>query len=410
MKILFLADNFPPEANAPATRTYQHCRAWVRLGAQVTVITCAPNFPQGRVHTGYVNRPFSREYVDGIEVLRVWTYIAENSGFAKRILDYLSFAASSMVAGAFVRADVIVATSPQLFTALGGLGLGLGKRKPWVFELRDLWPDSIRAVSAMKNAWVLDWLEKLELFLYQQADLVVAVTPAFRRNLIDRGIAADKIEVVTNGVDLSMFQRRVPDQALLAQLGLTGKFVVGYVGTHGMAHNLEGLLAACDRIHDPDVAFVCIGDGARKRALREVVEQKQLRNVLLLDPVAKEEIVRYWSIVDVALVALRRDPVFTGVIPSKIFEAAAMGKPILLGVEGQAKELIEGYDAGVCFEPDNADAFLAGVDLLRRDRGVYDRLSRNCLILARDFERDALAEEMYRHLLKLVERAANADT
>lgn len=408
MKILFLADNFPPEANAPATRTYQHCRAWIRLGAAVTVITCAPNFPQGKVYPGYANRPYTRENMDGIDVIRVWTYIAENSGFARRILDYVSFAASSLLAGAFLDADVIVATSPQLFTALGGLGLSVAKRTPWVFELRDLWPDSIRAVSAIKNAPVLAYLEKLELFLYRRADLVVAVTPAFKRNLIERGIPAEKIEVVTNGVDLEMFQRHAPDETLRARLGLTGKFVVGYVGTHGMAHNLETLIAACDRCEDPDVAFLCIGDGARKRALKEIVTQKRLGNVILMDPVPKEEIARYWSILDVALVPLRKDPVFTSVIPSKIFEAAAMGKPILLGVEGQARELIDAYDAGVAFEPDNTDEFLEKVMLLHRDRALYGRLSAHCARLAADFDRDTLAASMYRHLVALVDKSQRA--
>ena len=405
MKILFLADNFPPEANAPATRTYQHCRAWIALGATVTVITCAPNFPQGKVYPGYTNRPYVREDMGGITVIRVWTYITANSGFARRILDYLSFAASSLVAGAFTNADVIVATSPQLFTALGGLGLSWGKRAPWVFELRDLWPDSIRAVSAMKNARILDYLEKLELFLYRQADLVVAVTPAFKRNLIARGIPADKIEVVTNGVDLDMFQRRAPDEALRAQLGLTGKFVVGYVGTHGMAHNLEALMGACDRCEDPDVAFLCIGDGASKRAVREIVARKRLSNVVLVDSVPKEHIARYWSILDVALVPLRKDPAFTSVIPSKIFEAAAMGKPILLGVEGQAREIIDKYEAGVSFEPGNTEDFLDKVMLLHRDRALYARLSEHCARLAADFDRDTLAAAMYGHLVALVDKS-----
>jgi glycosyltransferase involved in cell wall biosynthesis len=171
-----------------------------------------------------------------------------------------------------------------------------------------------------------------------------------------------------------------------------------------MAHNLEGLMAACARVTDPSIAFVCIGDGAAKRALKEVVAQQQLRNVLLLDPVSKDEIVRYWSIIDVALVPLRKDPVFTSVIPSKIFEAAAMGKPILLGVEGQAKEIVDLYDAGVCFEPDNTDDFLANVALLHRDRALYERLSRNCQSLAADYDREALAEKMYGYLAALVER------
>ena len=157
MKILFLSDNFPPEVNAPASRTFEHCKAWVKAGHQVTVITCAPNFPKGRVYDGYKNRLWSREEVDGVCVIRVWSYITANEGFLKRILDYVSFMFSASVAGLFVkRPDVIVGTSPQFFTACAAWFLGLVRRRPYVFELRDLWPESIRAVSAMKESRLLD--------------------------------------------------------------------------------------------------------------------------------------------------------------------------------------------------------------------------------------------------------------
>ena len=404
MRVLFVTDNFPPEANAPASRTFAHCQEWVRLGARVTVITCAPNFPQGKVYAGYANRPYQREQMNGIEVIRVWSYISANAGFAKRILDYLSFAASSFLAGLFVGADVIVATSPQFFTTLSGFGLSIGKRTPWVFELRDLWPDSIKAVSAMSNDRVLAGLESLELFLYGRADLIVAVSPAFKQNLITRGVEENKIEVVTNGADLDMFAPGPPARELSDALGLTDKFVVGYVGTHGMAHNLEGLIDACDRCTDPEIRFLFIGDGAKKQEIEELVKRKRLSNVVLLAPVPKEEIARYWRLVDVALVPLRKDPVFKTVIPSKIFEAAAMGKPILLGVEGQARQIVDEFDAGLSFEPDNADEFLDRVALLKNDRALYLRLSENCRALAQNYDRRALAARMYGLLQDLVEQ------
>jgi len=404
VRVLFVTDNFPPEANAPASRTFAHCQEWVRLGARVTVITCAPNFPQGKVYAGYANRPYQREQMNGIEVIRVWSYISANAGFAKRILDYLSFAASSFLAGLFVGADVIVATSPQFFTTLSGFGLSIGKRTPWVFELRDLWPDSIKAVSAMSNDRVLAGLESLELFLYGRADLIVAVSPAFKQNLITRGVEENKIEVVTNGADLDMFAPGPPARELSDALGLTDKFVVGYVGTHGMAHNLEGLIDACDRCTDPEIRFLFIGDGAKKQEIEELVKRKRLSNVVLLAPVPKEEIARYWRLVDVALVPLRKDPVFKTVIPSKIFEAAAMGKPILLGVEGQARQIVDEFDAGLSFEPDNADEFLDRVALLKNDRALYLRLSENCRALAQNYDRRALAARMYGLLQDLVEQ------
>jgi len=205
MKILFITDNFPPETNAPATRTYEHCSEWVKKGTEVTVITCAPNFPQGKVYEGYKNKLYQTEMIDGIKVIRVWSYITANEGFTKRVLDYVSFAFMAFWVGLFQKHDVIIATSPQFFTTWAASAISKIRRKPWIFELRDLWPESIRTVGAMKQSRVLDWLEKVELWLYKDASRVVAVTDAFKKNLIDRGINAKKIDVVTNGANLDLY-------------------------------------------------------------------------------------------------------------------------------------------------------------------------------------------------------------
>ena len=199
MKILFLTDNFPPEVNAPATRTFEHCVEWVKSGADVKVITCAPNFPKGVVYPGYKNNIFKKEIIEGIEVVRLWSYITKNEGFFRRTIDYMSFALSSFIYGLFVECDIVVATSPQFFTTFSAFGLSKIKRKPWVFELRDLWPDSIKAVGAMNGGRMLKLLEKTELFLYENSSIVIALTDAFKRNLISRGVSADKIKVVPNG-------------------------------------------------------------------------------------------------------------------------------------------------------------------------------------------------------------------
>ena len=204
MKILFITDNFTPEVNAPATRTYEHVKEWIKEDdVQVTVITCAPNFPHGNVYEGYKNKLYQKEYIDGIEVIRVWSYITSNSGFVKRVLDYVSFGVMAFFVGLFTKHDLIVATSPQFFTTWAAWGLSKIKRKPWVFELRDLWPESIKTVGAMKQGKAIDFLEKVELGLYKSCNKVVAVTDAFKTNLISRGIDALKIEVVTNGSNVT---------------------------------------------------------------------------------------------------------------------------------------------------------------------------------------------------------------
>jgi len=169
MHILFLTDNFPPEVNAPASRTYEHSREWVKSGEQVTIITCAPNFPKGKVFSGYKNKLWQTEVIDGIKVIRVWTYITANEGFFKRTLDYVSFMISAVIASFFVKkVDIVIGTSPQFFTVCAAYLVGLFKRKPWVFELRDLWPETINTVSAIKSRKLLFFLERIELFLYRK--------------------------------------------------------------------------------------------------------------------------------------------------------------------------------------------------------------------------------------------------
>jgi len=197
MHILFLTDNFPPEGNAPASRTYEHAREWVKLGHEVTIITGAPNFPEGKVYEGYKNDWYSKELLDGIEVRRVKTYITANEGFVKRILDFVSFMVSGFIAGLFVKKpDVIIGTSPQFFTAVGAWALAAVRFKPFVFELRDIWPASIITVGAMKKGFIIKLLERLEIFLYKRASLIISVTESFKVELMERGVEGDKIKVV----------------------------------------------------------------------------------------------------------------------------------------------------------------------------------------------------------------------
>ena len=401
MKVLFITDNFPPEVNAPATRTYEHCREWVEKGVEVTVLTCAPNFPHGRVYDGYKNRLYQKENINGIEVIRVWSYITANKGFAKRVLDYLSFAHSAFWAGLFRDYDLIVATSPQFFTTWAAWGLSKVRRKPWIFELRDLWPESIKTVGAMEQGRAIEWLEKIELGLYRDADRVVAVTDAFKANLISRGIDAEKIDVVTNGSNMELFAPRPKDEALVEELGLEGKFVVGYIGTHGMAHSLDFIVRSLARVSDPGIHFLFVGDGAVKERIVELARELKLSNCTFLDPIPKEEVPRYLSVVDVSLAPLKKSDTFKTVIPSKIFEASAMGKPTLLGVEGQAQKIIEEYDAGLGFEPENEVDFLKKIEAIR-EKERYKELQKGCAKLAEDFDRKRLADKMLRILKEVV--------
>jgi glycosyltransferase involved in cell wall biosynthesis len=408
MKILFLTDNFPPESNAPANRTFDHCVEWVKKGADVTVITCNPNFPKGKLFDGYKNKLYSKEMLSGIKVIRVWSFITSNRGTLKRILDYISFALTSFFASFFVKTDIIVATSPQLFTAFSGLLVSLFKGKPWVMEVRDLWPESILAVEAMKTNGLLNKLQSLVDFLYLDASMIIVVTDSFKKRIATDEIALNKIKVIKNGVDQTKYYPKEPNEELLKQYDLKNKFVIGYIGTHGMAHNLDFILDCALQVTDPSVQFLFIGDGAFKTRLETKKEELNIKNVLMLDSIPSAEVPNYISLLDVALVQLKKSVTFEAVLPSKIFENAAMGKPILLGVEGEAKELIQNYNAGLCFEPENEQEFLTKVKSFQTDPKQYIELVSGALKLAGDYKRSTLANEMLKHLELVVKTNGNS--
>lgn len=403
MKVLFLSDNFPPEANAPAIRTFEHIKVWQRLGAEVTVITCAPNFPRGIVYDGYKNKLYQRCEEQGVDVIRVWSYISANAGFAKRILDYVSYAFAATLAASRLEFDVVVATSPQLFTAVAGRAAAKLKGRPWVMEVRDLWPESIRAVGAARGpSRLMDLLERLELSLYRSAAKVIVVTDSFRENLTSRSIDPSKIAVVTNGVDRGAYAPSPKSAALVQRLGLGGKTVVGYLGTHGLAHGLTFILS-CAAEADPNVHFVLIGDGAMKETLLAQREALGLTNVTMLPPVPKQDIGEYLSVVDIALVPLRRSDTFKSVIPSKIFESAASGTPILLGVEGESKRIVERFGAGLAFIPEDRESFLTQLHRLSSDADTYRACQAACVRLAAAYDRSALATQMYEVVIAATE-------
>lgn len=410
MHIMFLTDNFPPEVNAPASRTFEHCREWVREGYKVTVITCAPNFPKGRVFEGYRNRLWQSEEVEGIRVIRVWTYIAANEGFVKRILDYQSFMVTATLAALFVRGvDVVVGTSPQFFTACAAYVVSRLKRIPFVFELRDLWPESIKAVGAMKESAIIRMLERLELFLYHKAAQIISVTHSFKRILTARGVDSNKITVVTNGVDMSRFKPLPKNVELMRKLELEGKFVAGYVGTHGLAHHLETLLEAAEMLQSlpggERFHFILLGDGARKQALKEMAAERRLDNVTFVDSVPKEQVTHYWSLLDVSIIHLRKTDLFTAVIPSKLFESMGMGLPILHGVAGESADIVRAEEVGIVFEPENAAELVAHLQFLQNNQQAYETYRVRCLDVAKQYDRRTMAMKMLAAVTKLKESA-----
>jgi len=378
MRILFLSHYFHPEGNAPATRVTEMTRRWVAQGHEVTVITGVPNVPDGVVYAGYRNRWLQRETHDGVEVVRVWTYLASNQGTARRILNYVSFMLAGALAGLRVpRPELVIATSPQFFCGWAGVIVTALRRLPFVLEIRDLWPESIEAVGALRNRRLLRFLEWLERRMYAAASHLVTVGEGYRGKLIERGVDPADIDVIPNGVDLELFLAGGDGRAVRERYGLGDRFVVAYLGTIGMGCGLEVVLRAAHRLRErgrDDVCFLLVGDGAVREELEARATADGLTAVIFTGRQPKSDMPAFLAATDACLVHLTRTELFKTVLPSKIFEAAAMRKPIVLGVEGFAADLVSEAGAGICIQPENEDELLEAVEKLAADPTLARRL------------------------------------
>jgi colanic acid biosynthesis glycosyl transferase WcaI len=415
MNILFLADNFPPERNAQASRVFERACYWVRWGHKVTVITCCPNFPEGKVYAGYENRWRQVGELNDIRIVRVKTFVAPNAGGVLRILDFLSYMVTAFFAGLLEpRPDVVVATSPQFFAAVGACALSMLRRLPFVLEISDLWPDSIVAVGAMRRGTVVHCLEKVEMFLYRRATRVVTLTSAFKDDLMSRGISSDKVDTIINGVDLQRYSPRPRDHALACQWGIgEDDLVVGYIGTLGMAHALQNVLRAAALVSDTQVRFMFVGSGAERTRLTAESERMNLKNVTFIPAQPKELMPNAWSLCDVALVHLKNAPLFRKVIPSKIFEAMGMGLPILLvAPEGEASHIIRREGVGLCVPAEDPKELASAVLFLNENRKILHQMSRCSHEAAPRYSRERQARDMLATLLASLtgERAVNVST
>jgi colanic acid biosynthesis glycosyl transferase WcaI len=406
VRILFLSHYFPPEVNAPAVRTHEHARRWVADGHQVTVITGVPNHPKGELHPGYENRWFQEEEIDGIRVIRTWMYLTPNAGFVRRIANYVLFMLTAIVASRRAeRPDVVVATSPQFFCGLAGMLVGRLKRRPFILEIRDLWPDSIVQLGQLQQGWIVRSLEWLETRLYRSARGIVVNTRAFIDHIADRGVPRDRIALVYNGIDPELFKPRPSDEALRERHGLTGKFVVTYMGTMGLAHGLMSVIDTAEKLSDePDFEMLLIGDGAERDRLENEIDLRGLENVTMLGLQPRDRVPDWIASSDVLLVMLRDLPVFETVIPSKMFEFLAQQGCVVMAAprRGECRQLLEDAKAGFAIDAEDAEALAATLRWVRdhpdeaRERGEAGRTW-----VLRDFIRD----EQARRMMTFIEKA-----
>ncbi|MFK7894217.1 MAG: glycosyltransferase family 4 protein [Myxococcota bacterium] len=397
MKILFITHYFPPEVNAPANRTHEHCRRWVQDGHEVTVITGVPNHPRGEIFPGFENRWIQEEQIDGIRVIRTWMYLTPNSGFMKRVANYLLFALTAVLASFRAdKPDLVVATSPQFFVGVAGAVISKLKRRPFVLEIRDLWPKSIVELGQLGPGAILSTLEALERWLYKSADGVVVNTRTFHDHITERGVDPRNIELVYNGIDPALFKPQPKNEALLAEHGLEEHFTVAYVGTLGLAHGLTLLVDVAEKMKArKELRFVLIGDGADRKKLEEDIASRGLTNIQMLGLQPREAMPHWIASIDVLLVMLRDLPVFETVIPSKIFEFCAQERPVVLAAKGEIRRMLEEAEGALVIDPEAPDQMVDAIQSVMDDPDLAQRRA----VAGREwveagFIRDDLARKM----------------
>jgi len=364
MHITILCHYFWPELGAPSARLKEMADVWLKEGHAVSILTNYPNHPTGLIQDGYKNGPPSIEIKDGLRIVRLTTFATPNRGFIKKTLGHLVYMWNAIFQGRqFVReTDVFVASSPTLFTVVSAWWLGRKLKKPFVFEVRDLWPAIFVELGTIRNRFAIRLLEMLELFLYRKSAKVVTVTRAFGADIARRGIPEKKIAFIPNGADTTRFTPGPSDEALRRTLNLEGKFLVLYIGAHGISQGLPKVLEAAERLASHlDIHFLFVGEGADKEKMETLCRERHLKNVTLLPGCAKDQVLRYYRSADLCLVPLRNIPLFKTFIPSKMFEILSAGRPILASLEGEAAEILTASGAAVVVPPENPEALAEAV-------------------------------------------------
>jgi len=384
LKILYVSQYFPPEMGAPAARVAELSRHWAQEQNEITVLTGFPNHPTGIVPPKYrrkFRRLVAREKINGVNVVRTWLLPFPNRRTYERILNYSSFCFSAACTGMLAeRPDVVIASSPQLLVGLSGWWLARCKRSRFVFEVRDLWPESVAAVGVgTTDSLVYRTLARVAAFLYRNSDHIVVVTPAFKEYLVRHMmVRPGKISVIENGVEAELFSPR-KESALRSGLGAEEKFVVSYIGTMGNAHGLQTMVEAAAQLQDkaPQVLFLLVGEGAEKEQLVSLVRSRGLTNLRFVGQQSREKIPAYICASDACAVLLRPSEIFKTVIPSKMLEVMSCARPVILGVDGQARQILEEAQAGICIEPGNSQRLAEGILRLAGDAQLRETLGRN---------------------------------
>ena len=409
MKVIFLTQYFPPETGAPQNRLFATAKALKDGGAEVTVLTGMPNYPEMRVHDAYRGKLFVRERMDGLEVLRAWLLVTPKRSILWRLGNYFSFVITAFWVGAFKlkRSDVLFVESPPLFLGITALLLARMKGAKLVFNVSDLWPESAVQLGLVTNPLLIGLSTRLEMRCYRRSALITGQTKGIVANIKAR--CPDKeVLWLPNGVDLDAIHKAEATEGARARLQITpGTLVLVYAGILGHAQGLEVIMHAAERLKNrSDVLFLLIGEGPERAMLHQMQQDRGITNVRFLGRLDRAEVLAILKESDAVVVPLRRNDLFLGAIPSKVFEALALAKPVLLGVDGEARDLfIREGEAGLFFEPGNGDALAEAVLRYADDRSLVQQHGDNGARYVRtNFDRSAISARLLEVLQRLTAR------
>jgi glycosyltransferase involved in cell wall biosynthesis len=403
MRILILTQWYPPE---PAMLLQELAQSLQGRGHQVTVLTGFPNYPSGQLYPGYKVRLRQREMLAGVPVVRVPLYPEHSRSGLRRALNYVSFALSATLLGLWStpRPDVMFVYHPPLTVGLPAYVLSRLWRRPFVYQIQDMWPETLAATGMFNNQRLLDWIGRMAGWVYRKAQAILVISPGFRENLLDKGVPAEKIHVVSNWVDPSTYYQAEPDPQLAQELGLAGRFNVMFAGNMGEAQGLEAVIEAArllqadwqERPVEGSPQFVLVGDGIALSRLQELAAQHGLNNVRFLGRFPAQEMPRLYALADALLVHLKDAPLFRITIPHKTLAYLGAGRPVLAAVAGDVADLITGIGAGVTCPPSDPAALAAAVTSLQALPGGERRAmgDRGALAARTRFSRAALTGEI----------------
>ncbi|HBV86862.1 MAG TPA: glycosyltransferase WbuB [Desulfosporosinus sp.] len=370
MRILMLTQYFPPESGAAQVRLKEVAKGLQRSGHQVTVVTAFPNHPSGVIPPNYRGHWRMKDEVDGIPVWRTWIYPVQRGRFWKRLLNYFSFVFSSFWGLSKVgKQDILFFESPPLFLGITALIYGWLTRTRIIMNISDLWPESAVALGLVNSRWMIKAAEGLEKLLYRKAWKISTQTEGIRDSLLQRGVPKEKVTFLPNGVNLELFAPRERDAEMARTLGIKeDDFVLIYAGTMGYAQGLESVIQTAVLLKDkPNVRFLFVGDGTEKPMLEALVQEKGLANVIFVDFQPVQEMPRYFSLSSASIVPLKKNKLFEGARPSKMFPALGSAVPVIYSGEGEAAELVLSSGGGVVVAPENSQELAQAILELQKN-------------------------------------------